>query len=564
MCPTNSGGNANTPSSRIEAAAAAARNRNHDTLKPIDDPPPVLNREKGRSRIHNQTPQHLATLVAPTSSSSLAEPLVVQKRFFVWGLAEGKIGLWASQQFVPGQTSTRIGSVSPAFVLETNTRTPWIQMREISFQKKNDDNESGNTNESSSEILCLTSAGVFYSIKICAAPTVKLEITRSWHTKQCGTSCFCVTKSNCIVVGYLNGQVEAWRDGKRLWFGHFDAYPVIRSIAPVAVKVEGDSSSSTSTPEFIMMTLEPPERSTTALMFEVIMLSEDMVSSSDKNGAISLEDFWVLPEAGSEILDSAALTESHRQETNRPFDTHWIPSHGSHVVTYVHGTENVWVEMADGSVIFLEAVVRNGRLHWGVQDRARGQYLLSYPSIGRGVVTLGETLYAVCALRGATVYFFSLDPAASGEEVRSCHYPDDISTDAPMQHLQNFVAGDVVLPLSDEEASYPLLFFCWPGGIVDVYCSHLLSPLPGCSDEISTLFDNGTVEDLSRLLQSLSDDLAGVFDDTVWAKAREEVLAFTQTTSSMTLEDIESSSLVHFQELLKQLADHSSDKFVDF
>lgn len=469
----------------------------------------------------------------------------------------------------------------------------------------NDNNVDSNNKDkedyyhNSPEFLCLTSDGAFVQVKIAcstrdAATTtpLKLEIVHSWHTKQqSGTSCFCITQSGCIVVGYCNGQVEAWRDEKRLWTGHFEDYPTIRSMAQLPVQLPPENAAAaadnaTTMAEYIVMTLEPSERTATASMVEVIKLSDDMMklvpggssNNNNKTNTLALEDYWVVPEAGHEILDATTLSESHRrqQENARPFATtpHWIPSHGSHAVTGVPGTDKLWVEVADGSIIFLEAGMRNDELSWGVQGRTQGQYLLGYPSIGRGVVTLEGTLHAACALRGATVYFLSLDPptAASGQGIKSCFYPDDISIDAPLQHLQAFVAGDVTLPLpssggdkdDNDEAKQPLLFFCWPGGIVDVYCANLLpsAATTGASvDEMAPLVANGAADELKRLLQCLacsSSDNSQLLADPMWNDAHEEVMAWTaQNESGITLVDMESGRLDSFRKLLRRLADPS-------
>ena len=127
-----------------------------------------------------------------------------------------------------------------------------------------------------------------------------------------------------------------------------------------------------------------------------------------------------------------------------------------------------------------------------------------------------------------------------------------------MQHLQAFVAGDLVLSgLSEQSSSFPLLFFCWPGGICDVYSAHLLPSPAQDTEALVALVENGTAEDLRRLLQSLTSDPDNLLANSRWAQARDEILALTGKDSGVTLEDLQSSKLAHFRKLLLQLANPS-------
>ena len=128
-----------------------------------------------------------------------------------------------------------------------------------------------------------------------------------------------------------------------------------------------------------------------------------------------------------------------------------------------------------------------------------------------------------------------------------------------MQHLQAFIAGNLELPsLFEESSSFPLLFFCWPGGICDVYCAHLLPSLCVDTEELNALLENETVDDLCRFLQSLSNDPDNLLSDALWAQARQEILEWKTHERAITLEDLKSSELVHFRKLLRYLADPST------
>ena len=561
MCPINASSSTHSHSSRHNPSShqleTPPRNRSRDVLGAVDDPPPLLNRAATSLRVRHQTPQHMATLVAPTSCSSLAGPLVLEKKYFVWGLAEGKIGVWTNEQLATSCTSASVPTLSPTVVFDTNASTQWVQISQFTSQEAKD--------KPLLEILCLTTGGVFFHIQVHETPSLKLETIKTWHTKRAGAACFCGTRSHCIVVGYNNGNVEAWRKEKRIWFGHFDAYPGIRSIVPLETS---------SVREHVLLTLEHNDRAATDCTLEVICLSAIENRDDNKtNKPVALEDYWVLAEAGREVMDAAILSDTYRRETSQKFATHWIPSHGAHVATNLPGTGGrIMVEIADGSVAFLDATSsESNELVWGVAPKG-GQFLLSFPSVGRGVVTIEGQVFAACSLRGGTVYLFPLSTVSSStspneEGIRSIHYPDDISRDSTVQQLQDFVAADVELRAIDEAPSFfPLLFFCWPGGITDVYCAHLLPSSDELYEDLALLIKNGSVDKLCRLLRCLSsNDPDKLFANPLWSRARDEILAATTTTTetSLALKDFESHRFVAFQRLLRQLGDPNTQGPVD-
>lgn len=580
MCPNNTTTNSQHTHNSRNSRRASHRLETptswtaEDADAAVDDPPPVILRHsRGQTAAtavscRQQTPQHMATLTAPTISSALAPPLVLRQKYFVWGLAEGKIALWTSKQFLTALSSTS-SVANPAVVLETHASTPWVQM--TPYPSLSADEKNGSTLPCE-EMLCLTSGGVFYHVKlrvgdVLHSEMVQLETLRTWHTKRPGAACFGMTKSHCVVVGYQNGIVEAWREGKHLWTGHFEAYPGVRSI--VALETESDH-------EYVLLTLEPKDRASTDRTMEVICLTA--VEENQKPDDNTLEDYWVLPQAGCEVLDATALSDTYRRETSHRFATHWIPSHGAHVATNLPAGSKcqIMVEVADGSVLFLDAVNGSGigtdesrdseEVVWGVSPQ-NGQFLLSFPSVGRGVVTIKGKQFVACALRGGTVYLFPLCTESSAttdaphdEEILSTHYPDDISRDSSVQQLQDFVAADVELSVmgDTQPGSFPLLFFCWPGGIVDVYCAHLLPSSDETYEDFAPLMENGAVDELCRLLRDLSSssDPDNLLSDPLWSKSRDEIQAAVKTNeTSMTLQDIGSRQFLSFRRLLRQLAD---------
>eukprot|EP00977_Amphora_coffeiformis_P007239 scaffold1569_cov171-Amphora_coffeaeformis.AAC.25 len=551
MCPNNNTSSGNHSNSRRNNQFSPHRletppsNRSRDVVGVVDDPPPVLNCAATSLRVRHQTPQHLATLVAPISCSGLAGALVLENKYFVWGLAEGKIGVWTNEQFATSGTLASTSIFSPAVILDTNASTQWVQISHYKSQEKD---------QLGLEILCLTSGGVFFHIQFHQTPSLKLEILKTWHTKRAGTACFGVTKSHCIVIGYNNGNVEAWRKERRIWLGHFEAFPGIRSIVSI------DTSSRR---EYVLLTLDPKDHTTTNCALEVICLTAiEENKEVDRTQPVSLEDYWVLAQAGREVVNATILSDTYCRETSQRFALHWIPSHGTQVATNLPGTGGqIMVEIADGSVVFLDATSGDSaRLEWGINPNG-GQFLLSFPSVGRGVVTIDGQAFAACALRGGTVYLFPLSTESSSTsandgEIRSMHYPDDISRDSSVQQLQHFVAADVELPaIGEGTSSLPLLFFCWPGGITDVYCAHLLPSVDGSFEELAPLFENGSVDDLYRLLRCLqSNDPDRLLADPLWKRALDEILA-TPNENKLTTKDFESIRYVSFQRLLRQLGD---------
>jgi hypothetical protein len=311
---------------------------------------------------------------------------------------------------------------------------------------------------------------------------------------------------------------------------------------------------------------------TTASCLEVL----DVTALAQQYGAhdersIALDDYWVLPQAGRELTNVVRTTQ------NRPAAV-WIPSHGSHVVT-AFGVGRLLVEVADGSVCLITgSVAHNGTLSWGLTSRSTcSQYLLRYPSVGRGIVTLGEAqpTYAACALRGGTVYLFSLDETNDDDndecssssrssrpsEVICCTYPDDVAADRPFQHLQAFTAGNLRFSTTSEAHSttLPLLCFAWPGGIVEVYSAHLMEAAAPVPESLTSLVENGTVEDLRRLLGALEPtDALLLKGDGVWTLARKEVAAWKTPDLPLLVSDLAARSLVSFRALLVELADPSS------
>ena len=601
--------------------------------------------------IQQQTGQHVATLTSPTwSSASLAPPLLVDNKYLIWGMQEGKMALWTLHIQLTWTNAESADchaprrNIQPCYVLDIPAAapTPWMQISQIITKQ-----------HEPPQLLGLTSAGVFCHVKLVLVNTngsdndiethtehqddeqnsnepdqtdaleqlvPQLQLVDTWYTNRPNTSCFGTTYSgNTILVAYQNGLLEAYREQKPLWLGNFQEYPRITSMAALrgassTINNTSNDRSHRDEKEYMLMTLEPKDRSsapTNSSMVEVVCVSDipktnsstasDTMASTSVPAAIApgigttasvvLEDYWLLSDSGpAEIMGSATLSHIYNNRLRKngrrfQFESHWIPSQGSHAVTSLAGDKGQFlVELADGSVVFLKSSfipsdnqpMDDKELQWGVQR----QYLLPYPTIGRGIVTLSDGKdYVACVLRGGTVFMFPLDGVGPQEvdepanhemegagRVRLCPYPDDISQDSIFQHLQSFVAGNVHLSglVGVESPTLPLLFFCWPGGAIDVYCAHLLpSSTAQRRKDLLSLMDNGAVSDLFRLLCSLSNDPDNLLSSNLWAKAQEQVMSFGRDASSLTLTDLESDILVDFVKLLLELAEPSTRLPVD-
>lgn len=625
----------------------------------LDIPPPVVRLPSSAVvRLRSQTPQHVATLVTSTSTSSsaglpppatsLAPPLLVDQEYLVWGLDGGQVALWSLADAVGSHTtassahrsrsstlsSTAVPVTSPTVVGETGATAPWIQFLVVeSPQAVAADNKDDDTRPTgaTAALVGFTAAGEVYHLEIrrrvsSAKPTttttttthtnnsVRIVVTSSWTTGRPGATCVCRIRKEDdrmrLVVGYENGYLEGWHCDsataagahtgdnatRLLWRGHLAGYPRVTSVSDFLG--DGHNGNDTTDPtvghSHVLVMLQPPSgddaqapgpgTTTTAACLEVLDVTAlEEGAAADRAAAedIALEDYWVLPQAGRELVNVRHRTAAV-----------WIPSHGSHVATAVRGGR-MWVDLADGTVARLAGgrhTAGSGHWSWGLADTTRAnsttnsatdttsQYLLRYPSVGRGCVTLSNddddhpVVYVACALRGGTVYLFPLPDTEGGRpttnEVVCCAYPDDVAADQPLQHLQSFCAGNLRVSTPTEVAdenvtTLPLLCFAWPGGIVEVYCAHLLAATTATSDpdSLTSLVENGTVEDLRRLLVSMTSTdalLLAEDDDGLWALARHEISAWKGPDQPLVAEDLTASSLVSFRALLVKLADPSA------
>jgi hypothetical protein len=241
-------------------------------------------------------------------------------------------------------------------------------------------------------------------------------------------------------------------------------------------------------------------------------------------GKILLEEHWVLPEAGMEIIDASSLPIADTSEGaagafSRRTAARWIPSNGTDCLCPLpksaDGSASVAVGLSDGTMAILSAPTAStdDSPSWGVA-KAADQVLFQYPCIGIGHVSTlhsrnnGDNKtypHMACCLRGATTYLIPLNSNKDTPEnpaITVISYPHDIDADMGIQHLRGFTAGNLrSTDRSSHSHTVPVLFYAWPGGIVDAYCCELLN-LPKDTERYRPTLIELIENDLTQLLKS--------------------------------------------------------------
>jgi hypothetical protein len=214
-------------------------------------------------------------------------------------------------------------------------------------------------------------------------------------------------------------------------------------------------------------------------------------------------------------------------------------------------------------------------LSWGVVNPA-DQLLFQYPCVGLGHVSTlhsrnnGDNKtypHVACCLRGATTYLIPLnsdEDAPENPPITVISYPNDIDADMGIQHLQGFTAGN--LRWTDQSSpreshTIPVLFYAWPGGIVDVYCCELLKPPKDTERYRPTLIEliqNDSAQLLKSFLSTCQEEVWR--DRPEWSAARSEIVVKTEKegmdlSRAMIIEELCLTELSSFRGLLLQLAD---------
>jgi hypothetical protein len=469
------------------------------------------------------------------------------------------------------------------------------------------------------QVVAVTVLGDVHVISISATGTASLAF--SWNTARCGITCATVYDNGNIILGYQSGYLEAWSlagddndtrksqnrrvVAKLVFRGSFGNHSPIRSVAPMTSSMDqpNKESGKSESQEYLVVTLQPETRRSSASLLEVInivsvekawQVREDKWQVREDNTSVvevSLEEHWVLPEAGMEIIDASSLPLADTVAGaaggfTRRTAAQWLPSSGTDCLCLLpknaDGSASVAVGLSDGTMGILSAptVSKDESLSWGVA-KAADQVLFQYPAVGLGHVNTVHSSsrqsgdkkthpHVACCLRGATTYLIPLnsdDDAPENPPVTVISYPNDIDADMGIQHLQGFTAGN--LRLSDQSSStaapleshtIPVLFYAWPGGVVDVYCCELLKP-PTETEHyrpiLIELIQNGSVQLLQSFLSTCQEDVWR--DRPEWSAARNEIVGTGEEgmdpSRTMTISKLCSSEFRSFRGLLLQVAD---------
>lgn len=391
----------------------------------------------------------------------------------------------------------------------------------------------------------------------------------SWATNRVGATSVGCTLRGSIVIGYENGIVEAWRviaakEGptkKLLWRAAWEHASPIASIQQLPVNEETKSVEMTppsfseanrnlnASPhhEYLIITLQPRDSATpTRSMVDVVdttsleLAWRDLAKpddfTSETTNLLAMEDHWILPSPGMELVDTSTLprTRIPGLPRRRPH----VSSSGTNALYVLPQNLGCVMGLSDGTLarIYAEctSVSQPDMLSWGVSS-ATDQCVLSYPTIGLGHVylplakespTSERVPHIACCLRGGTVYLVPITTSSSSDAARPIYtlsYPHEVDRDAHFQQLHGFTAcalqprsitkksGDSTAGGETEGSlTNTFLFFAWPGGIIDVYLCGLTDRQTKESVEKSTLLEklwsNGTVQMLSDSLLHQSND----------------------------------------------------------
>jgi hypothetical protein len=456
-------------------------------------------------------------------------------------------------------------------------------------------------------VVAVTSLGIVCIVDR-SDTSLKPELVFSWWTGRLQASCVTVTEQGQVIVGYRDGSVEAWRtiaktdkgplEAQLLWRVAFrDESPVISSVLSLQVRQQVDdddkdndgeaskssnvSAEQSSVGKYLVLTLQYESQSSTATQLEVIDL-ESVETAYNQLGweeekqegelFVPLEDHWIFPEAGREIVDAGTAASSGRGQNREymPSQTHWIPSLGTNCLCPIatEGSSTMAAAaLADGTVLVLSAHLSEEKsLVWGVSSLS-DQLVLSYPAIGAGRVQYrsrqdqSAVPHVACCLRGGTTYLVPIrDSFASArenkdpEDLLAIALPHDVDVDTSYRYVQAFAAGDLAGQTS-VGGTLPVLLYAMPGGIMEIYSCELLPKKKSSNAEellLGQLVANGSATILKTLLLTLDKDelekLGGG-----WAAAQEEVLACAETTQ-LTPRDICSDRLKAFRAVLVLLS----------
>ncbi|GAX22082.1 hypothetical protein FisN_6Hh330 [Fistulifera solaris] len=422
-------------------------------------------------------------------------------------------------------------------------------------------------------------------------------VTSFFATGKTGLQCVTTTSTGAIVVGYRSGRLEAWKlearkqarkviaasqapeksettyRKKLLWRGFFSNAPEIRSVLQLQHPAHKISTENNEIPngsdEFLIATIQQEEMISTAAMIEVLNITaiakayQELLQNDESATQVQMDEFSLLARPGMEVIDpTTSLLEpcTSHQFKNRP----WVPIGGTDSFVRIElpleddSLLACVAILAEGSVLFITTNLVDGEFEWGIRG-THDQFLMSFPAIGAGcsIQTSGEDAVPniVCCLRGGTSFLIPRIPENKGKKTDLIHtitYPHDIDTDNPPHRVDYFSAG-ILHYLGDDglftKSSIPIMVYCWPGGIIDVYSSELLQEKKTYFRVLfAELLSDGTVEVLREHLLSLTAETLAMRKET-WRSACEEVQKLN-SSEPILLSDLVSGRLRAFRSLL--------------
>lgn len=459
----------------------------------------------------------------------------------------------------------------------------------------------GNNNGNNEVLVSASVAGFVHVFHLNDSDLNLITIAYSFSTGKPGLQCVTTTRKGTIVVGYHSGRLEAWKlearkqpknvastpqnlertagtsyRKKLLWRGFLANAPEIRSVLQLEYpSIDANSNTEHEPPtisdrdEILILTMQQEEMISTAGMIEVINITavqksfQGALQNNESATEVALDECSLLARPGMEVINpttSLPETQANYDFRNRP----WAPNGGTDSLVRIdqplQGDSMLAcaVILAEGSVLLITTFLVDGEFEWGIQ-RASEQLLLSFPAIGVGcaIQTSGEDTVPniTCCLRGGTSYLIpcdSKDTTETSDSLNVITYPHDIDTDNPPHRVDFFSAGVIRYSVDDRKftkSSIPILVYCWPGGIIDVYASELLQEKKTYTNAILTeLVFDGTVQLLREHLLSLTIEALALRDDS-WSLARDELANFI-SSEPLALSDLLSARLRAFRSIL--------------
>jgi hypothetical protein len=328
----------------------------------------------------------------------------------------------------------------------------------------------------------------------------------------------------------------------------------------------------------LVVALQPRDENsanTSASMVEVIdieSITNSWIPAIDAEShdfiALPLNEHWVLPRSGMEILDASTVPSVETEGLPRRAPI--IPSHGCNSAIILDGNASCGVTLSDGTVAMLTASrTLGGELFWGIA-KDKHQLLLSYPSVACSRVDFAaKGQHIVSCFRGGTAFLIPTednDTVEDETDIIVIPYPHDVDSDSSSQFVQGFTAGNLRVRHDDGSlVRMAVLIYSWAGGTVDINACSLFENVQSKSSKdpveiglaeklvLQEMIDNGTLSILCNLLHRMADSDEQL-DDPLWKDARDEYLATPPPFVSRSLETICSESFGALRPLLLSLA----------